>query len=94
VIKPDRWIRQWGEAGGAAPYAPEQVNAASYDVRVGDHWICPTRDPEELTAPSFKLYPGDFRRALSRSVLTRSGVFRHISNSFVRFSVSRQPLRV
>jgi dCTP deaminase len=59
VIKPDRWIRHWGETGGAQPFAPEQVNAASYDLRVGDHWICPTRDPEELTAPVFKLYPGE-----------------------------------
>ena len=59
MIKPDRWIRAWGEGGGAAPYAAEQVNAASYDVRVSSHWICPTRDPEELEAPQFKLYPGE-----------------------------------
>ena len=35
MIKPDRWIRRWAEEGGVDPYAPEQVNAASYDVR--DH---------------------------------------------------------
>ncbi len=59
MIKPDRWIRQWGAGGGVAPFAPEQVNSASYDVRVGDHWICPTRDPEEFTSPHVKLFPGE-----------------------------------
>jgi dCTP deaminase len=42
MIKPDRWIRAWAEAGGVAPYEPAQVNAASFDVRLSDHWICPT----------------------------------------------------
>jgi dCTP deaminase len=59
MIKPDHWIRQWGESGGAEPYASEQVNSASYDLRVSDHWICPTRDPEEFTAPQVKLFPGE-----------------------------------
>ena len=59
MIKPDRWIHQWGGNGGADPFTPEQVNAASYDVRVSDHWICPTRDPDESTAPSIKLFPGE-----------------------------------
>ena len=59
MIKPDRWIRQWGDEGGVEPFELAQVNAASYDVRVGDHWICPTREPEELTAQEFKLFPGE-----------------------------------
>ncbi len=59
MIKPDHWIRQWGEAGGAEPYASEQVNSASYDLRVSDHWICPTRDPEEFSADRIKLFPGE-----------------------------------
>ncbi len=59
MIKPDRWIRQWGEKGGADPFTPEQVNAASYDVRVSDHWICPTRDPAEFTSEAVKLFPGE-----------------------------------
>jgi dCTP deaminase len=59
VIKPDSWIRAWAEAGGVDPYEPLQVNAASYDVRVSHHWLCPTRDPEELTAPQIKLFPGE-----------------------------------
>ncbi len=59
MIKPDHWIRQWGENGGAQPFAGEQVNSASYDLRVSDHWICPTRDPEEFTAPKVKLFPGE-----------------------------------
>jgi dCTP deaminase len=57
MIKPDHWIRGWGEAGGVEPFLAEQVNAASYDLRVSDHWICPTRDPEEFTTPSIELLP-------------------------------------
>jgi dCTP deaminase len=59
MIKPDRWIREWGKNGGVTPFEENQVNSASYDVRVSDHWICPTRDPEELHAPSIKLFPGE-----------------------------------
>ncbi|MEM8962889.1 MAG: dCTP deaminase [Acidobacteriota bacterium] len=59
MIKNDRWIRSWGEGGGSQPFTPEQVNSASYDVRVSNHWICPTRDPEEFEAPSIKLFPGE-----------------------------------
>src|SRR5262249_34840767 len=59
MIKPDRWIRNWAEQGGVSPYEPSQVNAASYDVRVSDHWICPTRDPEEFRAEHVRLFPGE-----------------------------------
>lgn len=59
MIKPDHWIRTWGSNGGAEPFVDDQVNSASYDVRVSDHWILPTRDPEDFTAPSIKLYPGE-----------------------------------
>jgi dCTP deaminase len=59
MIKPDHWIRQWGLNGGATPFEENQVNSASYDIRVSDHWICPTRDPEEFTAPYVKLFPGE-----------------------------------
>lgn len=59
MIKPDRWIREWGQDGGVSPYSEEQVNSASYDVRVSDHWICPTRDPEEFQATEIKLYSGE-----------------------------------
>lgn len=59
MIKPDHWIRRWGESGGVTPYVETQVNAASYDVRVGDHWLCPTRDPEEFHAPQVRLFPGE-----------------------------------
>lgn len=45
MIKPDHWIAKFGEAGGILPFDPEQVNPASYDVTLGNHWICPTRDP-------------------------------------------------
>jgi len=59
VIKNDRWIRRWAESGGVDPYAADQVNAASYDVRVSEHWICPTREPEEFTSDHVKLFPGE-----------------------------------
>jgi dCTP deaminase len=59
MIKPDRWIREWGLNGGVSPFEESQVNAASYDVRVSEHWICPTRDPEEFRASQIKLFPGE-----------------------------------
>ncbi len=59
MIMPDHWIRRWGEQGGVQPFLPEQVNSASYDLRVGTHWICPTRDPEEFTSGHVKLFPGE-----------------------------------
>ena len=66
MIKPDRWIRQWALAGGVTPYEQGQVNAASYDVRVSEHWICPTRDPEEFESPRIKLFPGEVVLASTR----------------------------
>ncbi len=59
MIKPDTWIRQWGLAGGVEPFIEEHVNSASYDIRVSDHWVCPTREPEEFRAPHVKLFPGE-----------------------------------
>ena len=59
MIKPDHWIRAWAEGGGVEPYEPSQINSASFDVRLSDHWICPTRDPEEFRAPHIKLFPGE-----------------------------------
>lgn len=59
MIKADAWIRAWGRDGGVVPFEETQVNAASYDVRVSDHWICPTRDPEEFCAGHIKLFPGE-----------------------------------
>jgi dCTP deaminase len=59
MIKPDRWIREWGEGGGTDPFEPAQINSASYDVRVSRHWICPTRDPQEFESRHIKLFPGE-----------------------------------
>jgi dCTP deaminase len=59
LIKPDHWIRNWGREGGVTPFEPGQINSASYDVRVSDHWICPTREPQEFWAPQVKLFPGE-----------------------------------
>ncbi len=59
MIKPDRWIRAWGEGRGVEPFESRQVNAASYDVRVGNDWLCPTRDPDHFSAPKVRLFPGE-----------------------------------
>ena len=77
MIKPDRWIREWGRNGGVTPFEEGQVNAASYDVRVSDHWICPTRDPEEFRAPRVKLFPGE--------VVLASTLFMSLSRKIIRF---------
>lgn len=59
MVKPDRWIRRWGESGGVTPYRKEQVNPASYDITLGGHWICPTREPEEFSRQELVLFPGE-----------------------------------
>lgn len=59
MIKPDHWIRRFAEAGGISPFNPEQINPASYDVTLSNHWVCPTRDPEEITAATITLFPGE-----------------------------------
>lgn len=69
MIKPDHWIRQFAENGGILPFNPEQINPASYDVTLGNHWICPTRQPEEITASQFTLFPGEVILATTREFL-------------------------
>lgn len=59
MIKPDHWIIEFGRQGGLVPFREEQVNPASYDVTLGNHWICPTRDPEEIVTDSITLFPGE-----------------------------------
>lgn len=69
MIKSDRWIREFGKAGGIKPFRPRQVNPSSYDVALGDHWICPTRHPEELRGKSVTLAPGEVILATTRERL-------------------------
>ena len=59
MIKPDHWIRAWAMSGGVLPFNPEHINPASFDVTLGDSWICPTRDPESWTANEITLFPGE-----------------------------------
>ena len=59
MIKPDHWILNFGESGGITPFNPHHVNPASYDVTVSNHWICPTRDPEEIISDTITLFPGE-----------------------------------
>jgi dCTP deaminase len=35
MIKNDRWIKEFAQAGGITPYNPEAVNPASYDISLG-----------------------------------------------------------
>ncbi|MDZ4785951.1 MAG: dCTP deaminase [bacterium] len=69
MIKPDHWITKFAEAGGILPFSPEQVNPSSYDVTIGDHWICPTREPEEFKADSLILFPGEVVLATTREFI-------------------------
>jgi dCTP deaminase len=69
MIKPDHWIIKFAESGGILPFNPEQVNPASYDVTLGSHWICPTRDPEEIQSNEITLFPGEVILATTREYL-------------------------
>lgn len=69
MIKPDHWIRKFAEQGGILPFNPEQINPASYDVTLGNTWICPTREPEEIEADQFTLFPGEVILATTREYL-------------------------
>lgn len=69
MIKPDSWILEFGESGGITPFVIEHVNPASYDVTVGNHWICPTRDPEEIETDSIVLFPGEVILATTQEYL-------------------------
>ena len=68
-VKPDHWIRNFGQNEGITPFNPEFVNPASYDVTIGNHWICPTREPEEIVADSFTLFPGEVILATTREYI-------------------------
>jgi dCTP deaminase len=59
MIKPDHWIQRWGEEGGVVPYEFSQINAASYDVRVGSDWIFPSRKRKEVKSDSVHLDSGE-----------------------------------
>lgn len=70
MVKSDRWIRQWGSSGGCTPFIDENVNPASYDITLGSHWICPTREPEEFEAEQLTLFPGEVALGTTREVIT------------------------
>ena len=69
MIKPDHWILEFGQNGGISPFVPEHVNPASYDVTVANHWICPTREPQEITADHFTLFPGEVILATTQEIV-------------------------
>jgi len=68
-VKNDNWIKTWGEKGGSTPFTPENVNPASYDITIGNHWICPTREPEEFVADEITLFPGEVVLATTREYI-------------------------
>lgn len=69
MIKPDHWIRSFAMSGGIEPFNPEHINPASYDVTLENHWICPTREPEEIVADKIVLFPGEVILASTREYL-------------------------
>jgi dCTP deaminase len=69
MVKSDRWIRSWGEQGGSEPFVDAHVNPASYDITLGDHWICPTREPEEFHSEQITLFPGEVVLATTQEYL-------------------------
>lgn len=69
MVKPDFWIRKWGEQGGVIPFRLEHVNPASYDITLGGHWICPTRAPEEFQTEELTLFPGEVALATTMEVV-------------------------
>ena len=69
MVKNDIWIRNCGQNGGCHPFQENQINPASYDITLGDHWICPTREPEEFKATKIVLFPGEVVLATSREVI-------------------------
>lgn len=69
MIKPDFWIEEFGQNGGIEPFVIEHINPASYDVTLGEHWVCPTRDPEEMHSESITLFPGEVILATTREYL-------------------------
>lgn len=69
MVKPDHWIRKWGSEGGVVPFSDAQVNPASYDITLGNHFICPTRDPEEFTTSELILFPGEVVLGTTREVV-------------------------
>lgn len=70
MIKPDKWILELGEKGGITPFNDKNVNPASYDVTIADHWICPTRDPKEFKADQITLFPGEVIAATTTESIT------------------------
>lgn len=69
MIKPDHWIEVFAKDGGITPFEESQVNPASYDVTLGTHWICPTREPEEFEADRITLFPGEVALATTREYI-------------------------
>lgn len=69
AIKPDHWITEFGSKGGIEPFVSEHVNPASYDVTIGNQWVCPTREPESFESESITLFPGEVILATTQEYL-------------------------
>lgn len=69
MVKNDRWIRHWGENGGVTPFVAEHVNPASYDLTLGNDWICPTREPEHFQSKEITLFPGEVTLATTSEII-------------------------
>lgn len=66
MIKPDTWIENFGKGGGITPFLEDNINPASYDVRLSDSWVeaqvCPITGKlawAPLTSKVYVLRPGE-----------------------------------
>lgn len=56
-------------SGGVSPFVEAHVNPASYDITLGSHWVCPTREPEEFEATELVLFPGEVVLATTQETI-------------------------
>ena len=81
MVKNDRWIRGFGDAGGISPFNPDQVNSASYDVVLGNSWLVPSTN-EIFSIPN--AYPQFFIFNLEKYILQPGAVVLATTLEFVK----------
>lgn len=67
MLLSDAWIRLFAEAGGITPFDERNINAASYDICLGNEWIN-WEDNIDIVSDSYVLMPGKCVLARSQEV--------------------------
>lgn len=77
MIKNDGWIKQFAKAGGIAPFNPDAVNPASYDISLGGQVILFRGDKKNARQEwdlsnngSLMLHPGEKALVVTQEYLT------------------------